>query len=281
MVPAPAADTAPVSDAEIQPGTRPSRPTSARRRTVTLEYVRGRRADTCRAPPRPTRPRCASATKSESDALQSAEQRLASHILVQRRGRRQCRSRGRRREARPAPGRAGRAPGADFAALARSNSEDRGSKAAAATWAGSSQGVMTSRFEDALFAMQPGQVSGPVKTDFGWHVIQLRELKVRPDASRSRRCARSWRANRPRPTASAPTTTSPASWSTRSTESDVAGAGRARDRGCRCRRPARSRAAPARHRRAPGGAACGVLRDAGAGRHGQRSDRDRARTTAC
>src|SRR5690606_14504943 len=33
-------------------------------------------------------------------------------------------------------------------------------------------------FENALFAMEPGQVSDPVKTDYGWHVIQLREVRT-------------------------------------------------------------------------------------------------------
>src|SRR5690606_20774677 len=32
-------------------------------------------------------------------------------------------------------------------------------------------------FAEALFAMQPGEVSAPVRTEYGWHVIQLREVK--------------------------------------------------------------------------------------------------------
>src|SRR3546814_14385277 len=36
---------------------------------------------------------------------------------------------------------------------------------------------MVQPFEDALFAMQPGDVSDPVKTAFGWHVIKLREVR--------------------------------------------------------------------------------------------------------
>jgi peptidyl-prolyl cis-trans isomerase D len=36
---------------------------------------------------------------------------------------------------------------------------------------------MVKPFEDALFAMQPGEIRGPVKSEFGWHVIQLREVK--------------------------------------------------------------------------------------------------------
>ena len=36
---------------------------------------------------------------------------------------------------------------------------------------------MVGPFESALFAMKAGEISAPVKTDFGWHVIQLREVK--------------------------------------------------------------------------------------------------------
>jgi len=37
--------------------------------------------------------------------------------------------------------------------------------------------MMVGPFEEALFAMKAGEISEPVKTDFGWHVVQLRELK--------------------------------------------------------------------------------------------------------
>lgn len=37
---------------------------------------------------------------------------------------------------------------------------------------------MPKPFEDALFAMQAGEVRGPVRTDSGWHVIRLQEIKA-------------------------------------------------------------------------------------------------------
>ena len=70
-----------------------------------------------------------------------------------------------------------RAPGGDFAALARENSDDSGSRASGGDLGWMGRGAMTGSFEDALFAMEPGQVSDPVRTDFGWHVIQLREAR--------------------------------------------------------------------------------------------------------
>lgn len=72
-----------------------------------------------------------------------------------------------------------KAADADFAALARASSDDTGSKESGGDlgWV-EKNGTMVKPFEDALFAMQTAGVSAPVKTDYGWHVIQLREIKT-------------------------------------------------------------------------------------------------------
>jgi peptidyl-prolyl cis-trans isomerase D len=69
------------------------------------------------------------------------------------------------------------APGADFAALARQYSEDEGSKASGGDLGWFGRGRMVKEFEDAVFALQVGQVSGPVKSQFGYHLIKLEERR--------------------------------------------------------------------------------------------------------
>ncbi|NUS60155.1 MAG: peptidylprolyl isomerase, partial [Lysobacter sp.] len=70
-----------------------------------------------------------------------------------------------------------KAPGADFAAIAKANSEDPMSKDSGGDLGWVGKGVMEKPFEDAVFAMKAGDISGPVRTDFGWHVLQVREVK--------------------------------------------------------------------------------------------------------
>lgn len=69
--------------------------------------------------------------------------------------------------------------GADFAALAREASDDAGSKPQGGDLGWVRQnGQMVKEFEDAVFAASPNSIVGPVKTQFGWHVIQVREVQA-------------------------------------------------------------------------------------------------------
>ena len=70
--------------------------------------------------------------------------------------------------------------GADFAATAREKSTGpSGPNGGQLGWFGA--GAMVPTFEAAVIALEVGEVSEPVQTDFGWHVIILNETRT-PDA---------------------------------------------------------------------------------------------------
>jgi peptidyl-prolyl cis-trans isomerase D len=72
--------------------------------------------------------------------------------------------------------------GEDFAALATELSDDPGSKTQGGDLGFFGRGQMIDEFEEAAFNAQPGEVVGPVKTNFGYHLIRVEE---RRDAGRS------------------------------------------------------------------------------------------------
>lgn len=67
--------------------------------------------------------------------------------------------------------------GEDFAALAAELSDDPASAAAGGDLGFFGPGIMTPDFEQAVFAMNVGERSEPVQTSFGFHVIELTEIK--------------------------------------------------------------------------------------------------------
>ena len=63
--------------------------------------------------------------------------------------------------------------GADFAELARMHSKDSGSAAGGGDLGVIQKGAMVPPFEKAVFALSAGEISEPVKTEFGYHVIKV------------------------------------------------------------------------------------------------------------
>jgi peptidyl-prolyl cis-trans isomerase C len=68
--------------------------------------------------------------------------------------------------------------GADFAELAKANSTDTGSGAMGGDLGWFGLGMMVKPFEDAVVAAEIGKVVGPVQSDFGWHLVLVKETRV-------------------------------------------------------------------------------------------------------
>jgi peptidyl-prolyl cis-trans isomerase D len=175
LMPAPAPDASAVSAAEIQRWY-DAHPADYRApESVVLEYVD---IDGSQMQPPPADDTVLKQRYEQEKArFAEPEQRLASHILVKvDKGADPAAQAAAKARADQLAAQA-RAPGADFAALARASSDDTGSKEAGGDLGWVGKDVMAKPFEDALFAMQQGDIVGPVKTDFGWHVIPMREIK--------------------------------------------------------------------------------------------------------
>ncbi|MFZ1468964.1 MAG: peptidylprolyl isomerase [Paracoccaceae bacterium] len=68
--------------------------------------------------------------------------------------------------------------GADFAELAKANSTDTGSGAMGGDLGWFGLGMMVKPFEDAVVGAEVGKVIGPIKSDFGWHLILVKETRI-------------------------------------------------------------------------------------------------------
>jgi len=79
--------------------------------------------------------------------------------------------------------------GDPFEDLARGHSEDPASAAEGGDLGWLDPGDVVPEFQEAMDALAPGEISEPVKTQFGWHLIQVLERRERDDTERARRAA--------------------------------------------------------------------------------------------
>ena len=110
------------------------------------------------------------------DQLGETEERKASHILVEINDERNDDAASALAQQLSAQA----ISGGDFSALAKKHSDDIGSKNVGGDLGFNTRGGFVIEFDDALFAMTEGQVSEPVKTEFGYHVIKLEAIR-KPD----------------------------------------------------------------------------------------------------
>ena len=68
--------------------------------------------------------------------------------------------------------------GADFAKIAAKESTDPGSAAQGGELPEFGRGQMVPQFEEAVFAAKAGELVGPVKTEFGYHIIEVIDIKA-------------------------------------------------------------------------------------------------------
>jgi parvulin-like peptidyl-prolyl isomerase len=74
------------------------------------------------------------------------------------------------------------ADGGDFAALASAESDDTGSKKNGGELPFFHRGQMVAPFEQAAFALKVGEISEPVKSPFGYHIIKVEAKKGYEDS---------------------------------------------------------------------------------------------------
>ena len=119
----------------------------------------------------PTEAELKAAYEQRKDSFAAPEQVNASHILIKPgegdNGDAVARARAENLAARA------KQPGADFAKLANENTDDPSGKTTGGKLPPFSHGQMVPEFEEAAFSMAPGEIRGPVKTQFGYHIIKV------------------------------------------------------------------------------------------------------------
>jgi peptidyl-prolyl cis-trans isomerase D len=110
--------------------------------------------------------------KANAERMGTQEERRASHILVEG-GKDKVAARAKAQELLAKA----KANPAGFAALAKANSDDAGSKENGGDLDFFRRGAMVPPFEKAVFSMKKGEISDVVESQFGFHVIMLTDVK--------------------------------------------------------------------------------------------------------
>jgi peptidyl-prolyl cis-trans isomerase D len=161
-----------IDDAAIQSRYENNQASYQTTETVDLEYIELALADVA-ANVEISEDELRSTYEQERERFETAEQRRARHILIEVPEGQEDAARA---EAEAVLARI--RGGEDFAAVAAEVSDDAGTKAQGGDLGTLSRGTLVGPFEDKLFTMQVGEVSEPVRSEFGFHIIRLDEINA-------------------------------------------------------------------------------------------------------
>jgi peptidyl-prolyl cis-trans isomerase D len=115
--------------------------------------------------------------------LAGQEERRASHILINATKDASAADRAKAREQAQALLEQVRKDPQSFAALAKQSSQDSGTAQSGGDLGFFTRGDMVKPFADAAYALKKGEISDVVESDFGFHIIQLTDIKTPPQPS--------------------------------------------------------------------------------------------------
>ncbi|HKT28715.1 SurA N-terminal domain-containing protein [Dyella sp.] len=174
VLPRPAPADSQVTDAQVQDYYKAHQADFMNPEQVSLKYIEVNGAD-LKADTQPTDEDLKKRYQAELSRFGMPEEREVSHILINV-----------PKNATPAQQKAAldkaekiasEATPADFAKLAQQDSDDLGSKLQGGDLGWLQKGVTNPAFDAAMFAMQKGQISKPVLSDEGYHIIYLRDVR--------------------------------------------------------------------------------------------------------
>ncbi|MGN6281413.1 SurA N-terminal domain-containing protein [Frateuria sp.] len=174
MLPRPALTDSKVTDAQIQAYYKQHQAEFMAPEQVAIRYVEVSAAG-LKADNPPTEDDLRKRYEDEKQRFVQPEQRLVSHILVDVPN--NATPEQQKAALAKAQKIAAEATPENFAQLAAKDSADLGSRRQGGDLGWLEQGVTNKAFDDALFALQKGQISKPVLSDEGYHVIWLRDVR--------------------------------------------------------------------------------------------------------
>lgn len=174
QLPQPKIDNAPVTSEQVQAYYDQHKDQFGTPEQVSLQYIEVNEAD-LKPAAAPSDEELRKRYENEKAKFVQPEQRLVSHILIN--VPKNATPDQQKAALAKAQKIASEATPADFAKLAQQDSDDLGSKRQGGDLGWLEKGVTTPAFDEAMFKMQKGQISQPVLSDEGYHIIWLRDVR--------------------------------------------------------------------------------------------------------